>query len=359
MLEIRRFLLAITTACNLKCDYCFVKDTQEFISIEKAKKWILFFLNSAGKDKLLYLYGGEPLIYFDFIKKIVPFFYQSARKINKRASIIIVTNGTIFNKKIGELIKKYQLKIMISLSGQKKSHDLFRHFKNGKGTFNMIGKNLKKFLKVVSTENLWVSYTLHPKMLKNFHSDLFYLINLGFENLHIEPVQYTLRVYWTNNEIRKFSQVIKNFFSYLEEKINQNQFLFISKLIRNLEISLKIAPKNEFYYNIYNNLRVWPPSKLTFCHFAPNILKKQLSRKKLFEKVILENGEKMNLKKLQRIFLALKEIETKGPRYFSAGEKIWKVYNQLCEELAQKIILKSQKNKLYKEYIKKALERAI
>ena len=359
MMEIRRFFLGITTHCNMACSYCFVKDTNEFMTLGQAKKYLRFFLESAGQDKLLYLYGGEPLLYFDFIKKITPFFYQQAKKIDKIPRVIIVTNGTILNQEIADFISQYKIKLMISLSGQEESHNLFRKFKNGRDTFRIIEKNLPRFFAVVEKKDLWVSYTFHPLMLANFAKDFFYLIKLGFENIHLEPVQYTPEVYWSDSQLSKFKNPVKSVFNFIDENINKNKFYFNSKVIRNLETLLKIVPPEDFSYGLYNNLRVWPHSKLAFSHFAPNLAKKYLSYKNLFAKGFLDFRKQPRQNDLRKIFRSSIKISHKGPAYFKAGEKIWSIYNNICKKLAENFIKRSQKRKNLKEYIQEALKRAV
>ena len=358
--EIRRFFLGITTHCNMACPYCFVKDTNKFMSVSKAEEYIKFFLESAGKNKLLYFYGGEPLIYFDFIKKVIPFLNRQAKKLNKVPSVIFVTNGTIFNKEIGNFIKKYQIKMMISISGKEKSHNLFRKFRNGQGTFNVIKKNLPKFFKVVNEKNLWASYTLHPLMLKNFYQDFFYLVDdLGFKNIHIEPVQYVSGVSWNSSQLLKFKRVINSIFSFMKKNIDKNKFYFNSKVIRNLEILLKVAPQEDFLHSIYNNLRVWPRSELAFSHFAPNLNKKYPNWQSLFEEGFLNFAKQPQEKELKGILQSSIEINKSGPAYFKSGEKIWSVYNNMCKDLSKELIRHSKKNKFIKKYIQESLRRAI
>jgi organic radical activating enzyme len=359
MMKIRRFFLGITTHCNMSCFYCFVKDTNEFMAVSSAKRYLRFFLKSAGQDKLLYLYGGEPLIYFDFIKKIIPFFYHQAQKLEKIPSVIIVTNGTIFNKAIADFILQHKIKLMISLSGQEKSHNLFRKFKNGRDTFRVIKKNLAKFEEVVEKKDLWVSYTLHPLMLANFYKDFFYLIKLGFKNIHFEPVQYTPDVYWNNSQLAQFRYIVNSVFDFIEKNISKNKFYFNSKVIRDLEIFLKIAPKEDFLYSIYNNLRVWPRSKLAFSHFTSNLGEKYFNYRELFEKGFLDFTEQLPEKDLEKIFHSSIEIDSQGPAYFKAGERVWHIYDRSCKELAKKLIRRSQRNKNFKKYIQEALKRAI
>jgi len=357
--EIRRFFLGITTHCNMVCSYCFVKDTNEFMTVNRAKKYLRFFLKSVGKDKLLYLYGGEPLVCFDFIKKIVPLFYQQAEKLGKIPSVIVVTNGTILNKEIADFISQYKIKVMISLSGQEKSHNLFRRFKDGRATFQATKNNLPKFFKKVERKDLWVSYTLHPLQLANFQKDFFYLIKLGFNNIHLEPVQFTKGVYWRDFQLAKFKRIGNSIFNFIEENIPKNKFYFNSKVIRDLEILLRIVPKEDFLYSIYNNLRVWPHSKLTFSHFTPTLDKKYPAYKTLFQKGFLNFSREPKQKDLENIFLSSIEIDNQGPAYFGAGKKVWNVYDSTCQALAEKLIKRSKKNKNFKEYIQEALKRAI
>ncbi len=361
-IEIRRFFLGITTHCNMVCRYCFVKDTNEFMSLKDAQRCLDFFLQSGGKNKLLYLYGGEPLLYFDFIKKIVPIFSRQAEKYKKVPSVIIVTNGTIVNEDICKFIKEYHIKVMISLSGRKESHDFFRVFKNGRKTFEIIRKNIELFSRVVSSKDLWVSYTLHPQFLKNFKKDIFYLIHtLHFINLHIEPVQYTSGVYWSPVELEEFEIKVKELFECIKKNITKRKFIFNSNVIRHLEVLLGIAPKDDFLYKIYNNLRVWPNSKMSFSHFAVNFIERYTHLREKFQKEVIKFSPKFTFdhyKNLLKVFNSLKK-KTSVPLYFTSGERVWKVYNKLCQKFAEEIFEISWRDKSYKRYFLNAIERAI
>ena len=54
--EIRRFKVAINTACPLRCEYCFIdKDSGEVISWDHVTGLVRFLLSSPGKVKKLLL----------------------------------------------------------------------------------------------------------------------------------------------------------------------------------------------------------------------------------------------------------------------------------------------------------------
>ena len=62
----------------------------------------------------------------------------------------MTTNGTLMTEDVIEFLVKYEFNLMISLDGDKKSHDINRRFKTGKGSFDIILENLSR-LKAYST----------------------------------------------------------------------------------------------------------------------------------------------------------------------------------------------------------------
>ena len=84
--------------------------------------------------------GGEPLLEFELIKKCVSYILQ--RKGDKKILFTMTTNGTLMTEDVIEFLVKYEFNLMISLDGDKKSHDINRRFKTGKGSFDIILENL-------------------------------------------------------------------------------------------------------------------------------------------------------------------------------------------------------------------------
>ena len=67
--------LDITVDCNMRCVYCFKEKRSEHMSEQTAMDAILWLIYASGHAKKLNvaLIGGEPLLRFDLIKKLVPF----------------------------------------------------------------------------------------------------------------------------------------------------------------------------------------------------------------------------------------------------------------------------------------------
>lgn len=122
-------LLTLTNLCNLNCSYCYEKNkNKEKMSFEIAKKIIDYEINI--DDGFSYLsfdfFGGEPLLQFSLIKKLVE--YIKSIKTDKQIICFIMTNGTMVHGEIKDwLIENRDCVVCgLSLDGKKESHDLNR-----------------------------------------------------------------------------------------------------------------------------------------------------------------------------------------------------------------------------------------
>jgi uncharacterized protein len=132
-------------SCNLSCQYCFMlTDVDKLIkgqviSTTDIVKGIEKFLSFPHtKNIVVTFYGGEPLLY----PSLIDFTLEFLKKVKDIELIYptIITNGTIYNNKIENLLSKYglSLNIEVSLDGDEKAHNYFRYDKQGRGTFDKV-----------------------------------------------------------------------------------------------------------------------------------------------------------------------------------------------------------------------------
>jgi len=89
-------------------------------------------------------HGGEPLLINpENYEKVFRYFKER----NYPIEIRIQTNGTLINKDFIDLFRKFDVKIGVSLDGPAPLNDKTRVFKNGRGSFFTIFKNLQKMRK--------------------------------------------------------------------------------------------------------------------------------------------------------------------------------------------------------------------
>jgi uncharacterized protein len=115
----------ITGNCNLRCKYCFQEKIPDPKQERKATKEVIDALAqycSEQKIEHVELFGGEPLLYKDLFRYCV----VKLKKTSSDIHVGLVTNGTLIDKKTLELIKKQNISILLSLDGNKETHDSMR-----------------------------------------------------------------------------------------------------------------------------------------------------------------------------------------------------------------------------------------
>jgi uncharacterized protein len=131
-----------TPFCNLNCDYCYLPDRQskDKLSLDLLEPIFknLFQSKFIGKEFTVVWHAGEPLA-------MPVTFYESAfneidrcdREFNSTGCLIshaFQTNGTLINRAWCDLIKKYRVKVGVSLDGPAFIHDAHRKTRKGLGT---------------------------------------------------------------------------------------------------------------------------------------------------------------------------------------------------------------------------------
>ena len=151
----RHLVFETTENCNLRCKYCgyneiystFEKRTKRELSFDKAKRFLDFMkvqwnssLNvSYNKQIAISFYGGEPLMNFPLIEKIVNYVSRWKLK-NNHFSFAMTTNGTLLDKYMDFLVK-WDFTLFISIDGDK-YHNGFRTYANGKESFEKVFANI-------------------------------------------------------------------------------------------------------------------------------------------------------------------------------------------------------------------------
>ncbi|UCH94956.1 MAG: radical SAM protein, partial [Candidatus Aminicenantes bacterium] len=268
-----QIILEITRSCNQNCSYCPTsgkyshdKTFKKNMSRETFKKCLDFFCErSLNSEKpFITFYGGEPLLRFDLIREAVE--YVKTKYDNKKYSFNLTTNTTLLNKEILDFFIKNDFSVMVSLDGPEKINDRYRRFKNGKGTFNRIMKNLeliKQDNKEYFSSKLSISSVLSPPF---------------------DKIDEILDFFTTNKTLKDFKGNIRSNLVYtrgtsfiedfgLEEsfkelpKVNDKFIKRIKKSILANNLDDLTIEKNQVYSILYNLAR--RPIKRLYDHVQP------------------------------------------------------------------------------------------
>ena len=86
------YTISLTNKCNLRCSYCYERHLNtEYGSVTAPTMYkITDFINQRGDAGIVYLFGGEPLLY----KNEVKYFCENL----KARQFVITTNGTLLDE---------------------------------------------------------------------------------------------------------------------------------------------------------------------------------------------------------------------------------------------------------------------
>jgi len=138
----------ITTACNLKCPYCFVYFDDfkpETMTRETAERMVDWLIKESRNERGLsiHFFGGEPFMAPGIMEHTIEYAKEQGMIWDKVFSFGATTNGTLLEDKALELVLKHKIKLLISLDGDRESHDKNRKYHNGTGSYDDIMENIR------------------------------------------------------------------------------------------------------------------------------------------------------------------------------------------------------------------------
>lgn len=152
--NLTELVLNIAKGCNLDCPYSFANaglysgEKSSWMTKSDAYTFTLEMLNAHPKIHRIKLFGGEPFMNVPAMEgcaEAVKRYRAEASVPTGQLSIGCVTNMTIYSERITELARQMNLQITASVDGPIEIHDKNRRFRNGRGSYNRIKKNIKSY----------------------------------------------------------------------------------------------------------------------------------------------------------------------------------------------------------------------
>jgi sulfatase maturation enzyme AslB (radical SAM superfamily) len=262
--EIRRFKVAINTACPLRCEYCFIdKDSGEVISWEHVTGLVRFMLSSPGRVKKLLLYGGEPFLNFPLAREIALYARAEAVKAGKDLDLSICTSAALpLKREWLEFLRDQRFFLSVSMDGDAETHDKRRIDKKGAGSWAKMIPNLPTVFDTIGRRRAMAIQCVHPdnveKMLDNYKT----LVGLGFENIEIEVIH---GFGWKDKK-HLFRPMMQKTLDWVWEEAHQGRFRFVVCSL--VPLMLKEGVVLEDWCPFHSSMECYPDGNYSFYPFA-------------------------------------------------------------------------------------------
>jgi uncharacterized protein len=157
------------------------------MSFATAQRIVDFAMDSTpiGQRTAFCFFGGEPLLRIDLLRETVAYIRNKERNTAKQVSLAITSNGTLLTEPILDFFRKQHVDLCISIDGQAHVHNLNRCYKDGRGSFDDVLRNLRTAIDRLGT--LQVNAVYGPDTIDYLTETVSFFAELGSTAIQLNP----------------------------------------------------------------------------------------------------------------------------------------------------------------------------
>ncbi len=199
--------LLVTDGCNLRCTYCFEESpgAPKFRARQMDESTVDAAIDtfarltgqygSVNPEKLIQLYGGEPLMNKKAIRRAVRRLAERKESgdLSSETKLVILTNGLLLDEEFAQYLATEKVALGISLDGPALYTNTYRIAKK-KGVDTFVGARRAYEIARAAGIEVGLSATLTPDVVAHFDEVLDFFINdlrvesgINFNILHFSP----------------------------------------------------------------------------------------------------------------------------------------------------------------------------
>ena len=211
-------ILKLVGYCNLACSYCYDYDDARYkdrLTFEQASSAIVQALDAAPGDLTVLFHGGEPLLAFDLVRRLVDAARDAQEGTAKRLHFSIQTNGTVFRDEVVDFLIEHHFSVGLSLDGPPDVNDLLRVDHRGRGRHEEITDALARRPDLVERIGVLTTVTRHnaARLVEIAR----YVRDLGVKTWDVSPYQAAGRATSDARFAPSHDEVVASYVALLDE----------------------------------------------------------------------------------------------------------------------------------------------
>ena len=170
----------------------------------------------------LTFFGGETLMNFPVIRKVISYARERAQLAGKTIDFSLTTNGTLLRPDIIEYLAENEVGVTISLDGPREMNDALRVFKNGQGSYDVIEPKVKELLRRYTSRPIAARVTLTSQVVDVLKIYRHLKQDLGFHEVGFAPVTTSpVRLYAIGNNglnsiLEQFTELARDYLEHAQ-----------------------------------------------------------------------------------------------------------------------------------------------
>jgi len=148
--------LHLTSACNMRCSYCYAPPRSGPAMSEQVGRKALELGSglSCGSCGIIF-FGGEPLLHKDLIQTLVLYGRDMERRQAGRFHFKITTNGLLLDERFLSFAVRHDMLVAISFDGIKEAHDRHRRLRSGEPSYDVLLARLRRWWSTRIRRSIW------------------------------------------------------------------------------------------------------------------------------------------------------------------------------------------------------------
>ena len=238
-----KITLSLTHDCNLSCKYCYSgRKFKKDMSFATAQKIVDFAMDITpqGRKMKFGFFGGEPLLRLDLMKEIIYYIREKELKTRRPISLSVTSNGTLLTQPILDFFREERIDLCISIDGPAHVHNLNRCYKDGRGSFEEVVRNLH--LAIEQLGNLQVNAIYGPDTVHFLPETVSFFTQFSVSAIHLNP---NICVFWGKNTCPKIRETFRQIADHYIQRYKNGQEIAINLIDSKIILLLKGGYENK------------------------------------------------------------------------------------------------------------------
>lgn len=231
-----KYTICVTQRCNLRCNYCYIGKRDISLSPAAGRKIVDFaYRNTPADEKIdIGFFGGEPLLEFERIGKLVDMLEEHPDFSPERVEMTIVSNGTLFSEKIARFLRVHNIAYGVSCDGPPPLHDSSRCFADGRRSGRLVEETLRRA--VAELPETMVNAVYRPPTFHLLPRVVEYFSELGLRHIYLSP-DFSAR--WTQDDAAILADLFTEIGTFHERAFTRGDRHFISLIDAKIAVILR------------------------------------------------------------------------------------------------------------------------
>jgi len=252
--DIEHVWMFLTDKCNLDCRYCFFKHRTKKQTLSLIRLQNLWDCLSRDKRYCFVISGGEPLIEWELLTRIV----RAIETRFHRGVIVLQTNGILLDRAKTVFLKEHGVVVEHGIDGAFLTSARYRL-----GTSRRQYQRVLDSIRLVLSQGIPVNPTMavHPHEAGRMYDNFLYLVSLGLYSIDVHPAIFEP---WRRASLRVFQEAYVKILKY---ELAQKKRLVCKEysLIKGFRFDLVVMPDGNVVPNwVYLNLPAVLRKKFSF-----------------------------------------------------------------------------------------------